>query len=588
MLSFMLKIKSLIPILAISIVGTIHSVSAQAVTGVTGSVGQKLSLDDQRKSDYYFYDAMNSKAVGKYSDTYDYLKYCMRIDSTNANVLFELGNFYASMQKTDKAYEYYTKALNYDPDNFYYNMAFAGAAADQQDFKATAGVYEKLIKENPNKVELYMYLSEAYRLDGNFDKSIQALNDLERTMGMDEKITIQKFKLYSLQNQTKKAYAEVQKYIDKNPDDIRYYILLGNLYLQDGKTKDAYLALTKAKLIDPDNPLLITSFASYYETVNNKEAAQEELRTALFSPKIEADTKLGILTQYIGILQQNKQDTEQANALFDSLMIEYPQEAKFNLLYGNLLMLQDKKAEANYQYRIYTESDPTNSMGWEQLLQSTDLDSINALIDVCQSAISYIPEEPIFYFYLSAGQYQNKEYREALKTLDDGVVFVKASNPALLSEFYGQMGSLYHELGVQDSAFLNFDKALSYNPDNLLVLNNYAYYLSLTREDLDKAEKMSSITIKAEPTNPTFLDTYGWVLFEKGVYSMAKIYLEKAVNYSQEKEKNISAEVLEHYGDVLYKTGETEEALEFWLRAKEKGSESKTLDKKIETKTYVE
>jgi len=548
---------------------------------------QKLHPDEQRKFDYYFYEAMNAKATGQYRATYDYLNYCMRIDSTNANVLFELGNLYSSMQDKEKAYSIYTKAVKYDPDNYYYNIAYAAAAADRQEFKKSASIYEKLIKENPSKIELYMYLSEAYRLDSDFEKSIEALNNLERTMGMNEKITLQKFQLYSALNDSKKAYGEVQKYIEKNPDDIRYHILLGNLYLQDGKTKEAYLAFTKAKTIDNENPLLITSLANYYETVGNKEAAENELRTALFNSRVEVDTKIGILTQYIGILQQNQQDTEQANVLFDSLMVQYPQETKFNMLYGNLLMLQNKKEEASYQYRLYAESAPTNPLAWEQLIQATDPDSIDALVDICKSAISYLPEEPLFYFYLSIGEYQKKEYRQALETLDKGIVHIGSENAPLLSEFYGQKGSLYHELNEIDSVFIEYEKALRYNPQNLGVLNNYAYYLSLARKDLDKAEKMSSITIKAEPTNPTYLDTYGWVLFEQGVYSMAKIYIEKAVNYSKEKEKEVSAEVLEHYGDVLFKTNEPEKAMEYWLQAKEKGSDSKTLERKIETKTFI-
>ena len=123
------------------------------------------------------------------------------------------------------------------------------------------------------------------------------------------------------------------------------------------------------------------------------------------------------------------------------------------------------------------------------------------------------------------------------------------------------------------------------NPQNLGVLNNYSYYLSNENKDLDKAERMSGITVKAEPTNATFLDTYGWVLFKQGAYTMAKIYIENAVKYS---ESEPSAEVLEHYGDILFKTDETEKALEQWKKAKELGSESKTLDKKIKTKKYVE
>lgn len=547
----------------------------------------KISAEDRRKFDYYFYDAMNAKSLEQYSAAYDYLQYCMKIDSTNANVLFEMGNFHNSLKNKDQAYSFYKKAVKYDPQNYYYNMALAGSSIEQQDFKTAASIYQKLIDENPSKIELYMYLSEAYRISGDLTRSIEALNDLERTMGMNEKFTMQKFKLYSALNDKKKAYAEVQKYIDKNPNDTRYYILLGNLYLQDEKNKEALAAFNKAKAIDPTNPTLTTSMANYYQAIGDQTAAEAELMSSLFNEKTDADTKIGVLSQYIGILQKNKQDLQQANKLIDSLMAEYPQEAKFNFLYGNLLMVQDKKEEASFQYRIFAESDPTNPMGWEQLLQASDMDSVDNIIGICESAISYLPEEPLFYFYLSIGKYQKKEYKQAIEILNQGIEYVDPSNANLMSEFHSQKGSLYHEIGKEDSTFIEYDLALKYNPQNMGVLNNYSYYLSVLRKDLDKAEKMSSMTIKAEPTNPTYLDTYGWVLFVQGAYTTAKIYLESALKYSQEKEKDVSAEVLEHYGDVLYKTDEHDKALEYWIKAKEKGSDSSTLDKKIETKAYI-
>jgi Tfp pilus assembly protein PilF len=181
-----------------------------------------------------------------------------------------------------------------------------------------------------------------------------------------------------------------------------------------------------------------------------------------------------------------------------------------------------------------------------------------------------------------------EDHQNALNTLQKGVQYVDEENVGLLSDFYGQIGDLYYQLEKTDSAFVSYDKALKYNPNNMGVLNNYSYYLSLTKKNLDKAERMSSITVKAEPTNPTYLDTYGWVLFEQGAFTMAKIYIENAINYGEEKKEESSSEVLEHYGDVLYKTNEPEKALEYWIKAKEKGdSKSKTLDKKIETKTYI-
>lgn len=563
------------------------TVKNSAVSQVKDLPMAKLPEDDKRKFDYYFHEAMNAKATGKFDSAFDLLGYCLAIDSTNANVYYELGNYYNSLDNKNKALDFYRKATSYDGGNFYYNMAYASLCLEFKQYSDAIEQFEKLLVSNPDNSDLYVYLSEAYRLDGNIHKAISTLDKLEQLVGLNEKISLHKYQLYTTIKQESKAFAEIQKYIDKYPYEIKYQILLANLYLQAGKNNEAYMVYSKAKSIDPEDPYLISSLAEYYERTNNKEAAEEELHTALMSRKMEIDTKLAILAQYVGTLQQNRQDTKVANQLFDSLMVQHPQEPKLNLMYGNLLMMQNKKEEARFQYQVFAEANPTNPVGWEQLLSTAFPDSLDMTIRVCKQAISYNPEQPQFYFYLGISEYMKDDYNTALETLQKGVVYVDEENVSLLSDFYGQIGDLYYHLNKLDSAFLTYDKAIEYNPNNMGVLNNYSYFLSVARKNLDKAERMSSVTVKAEPTNPTYLDTYGWVLFEQGAYTMAKIYIENAIKYNEEKKTEISSEVLEHYGDVLYKTGETEKALEYWIKAKEKGdSKSKTLDKKIETKTY--
>lgn len=550
---------------------------------------QALSVDQQRKLDYYFYEAINAKILDRFDAAYDLLNYCLQIDSTNSAVLYEIGSFHNSIDQKSKALEYYKKAVAYDSDNFYYNASLGSLYLEMQQYTEAVDIYEKLVAQKSGKPDLYLYLSESYRLNGDYQNAIVALDQLENTVGLNERISLQKFQLYSALDNKKKAYAEFQKYIDKYPNEAKYYILLGNIYLQDSKPQEALEVFNKAKAIDPEDPFLITAMAEYYEHTNNAEAAEKEMHAALLSPKLDVESKLNIIGQYVSTLQQKTGSTDRANVLFDTLMIEYPQEPKLNLMYGNLLMLQKKNDEAHAQFKIFAETNPTNPYGWEQLLKTVSPDSIDQSIRICDMAISNLPEEPLYYFYKGIGQFQKKENRLALNTLKKGASYADPEqNAILVSEFYSLSGSLYHELGQRDSAFADFEVALKYNPQNIGVLNNYSYFLALEKKDLDRAEKMSSMTIKAEPTNPTYLDTYGWILFEQGEYVIAKIYLENAVKYSKEKEGEISAEVLEHYGDVLAKLGKEEEALEYWEKAKEKGtSDSKTLDEKIKTKKYV-
>ncbi|MDU1890137.1 MAG: tetratricopeptide repeat protein [Dysgonomonas sp.] len=583
----MIKRTVLLFIVLSTVISSVHLFAQTKKT--SDNLSMQLSVDDRRKFDYFFYEAMDAKSRDKYDTSYDYLMHCLAIDSTNANIYYELGNYYNSLESKNKAINYFRKAVQYDSENYYYNMAYATMCLELKQYSDAIEQFEKLTKQDPDNNQLYIYLSEAYRMDGNLQSAISTLDKMEEISGLNEKVSLHKYQLYTVLKQENKAFAEIQKYIDKYPNETKYYTLLGDLYLQVGKTKEAYMVYSKAKAIDPDDPYLISSMAQYYEQTNNKSAAEQELHTALISTKMDVETKLAILGQYITRLQQDKKDLNIANALFDTLMIQHPQEPNLNLMYGNLLMIQDKKEEARSQFQLFADANPTNPVGWEQMLSTSFPDSLDLSIKICKDAIAYIPDQPQFYFYLGISEHLKNNYRDALAALEEGAGYVdENSNPKLLGDFYGQIGDLYFQLEKQDSAFATYEKALKYDPTNLGVLNNYSYYLSLARKDLDKAEKMSSITVKAEPSNPTYLDTYGWVLFEQGAYLISKIYIENALKYSGEKGEDISAEVYEHYGDVLYKTNEPDKALEYWIKAKEKGdSKSKTLDKKIETKTYI-
>ena len=547
--------------------------------------GTALNEKEQRKFDYYFYEGINSKVQGKYDEAFDYLQHCYSIDSTNANVLIELGTFYNVLDEKSKALDFLKKAVKYDPKIYYYNMALAGLSKELGKNRDAVDIYRSLLKEYPSKIELYMQLSQAYADSGELQKAIDVLNELEKISGVSETTALNKFQLYSMLNQKEKAFMEIENIIAQNPDDPRYLVLLGDLYLQDNQPDKAIYYYDRAKEVDPDYPNLILSMVNYYEKTGNKEAAEKELKKAITGTEIDVETKVQLLTRYIDILSQNKRDIKLVNPLFETLFDQYPNNTLLNLIYGNVLLLQENKEEAMKHFEIYTKANPTDPVGYEQMLRIALPDSIDKIIEITEEAIRYIPDAPQFYFYLGAAKYQQKKYKEALDVFEEGLKSAKIDNPLLKSDFYGQIGDLHYFLGNKKAAFENYEKALKLNPQNLHVLNNYSYYLSLEGKDLDKAEQMSSITVKAEPTNPTFLDTYGWVLFRQGAYTTARIYIENAVKYSEEEP---SAEIFEHYGDVLYMTGEPEKALEQWKKAKELGSDSKTLDEKIRTGKYIE
>ena len=547
-----------------------------------------LILDEtsRRKFDYFFYEAVNAKTLGKYAESFDLLQHCYSMDSTNASVLIELGAYYSSLEEKNKALDFFRRAVKQDPANYYYNMILAGLSKELDLKKEVIEIYNYLLKTYPEKVELYFELANVYGDNGELDKAIQSLDSLQKYTGVSDAITLNKFRLYNMMDKKDRAFEEIQSVIDKNPDNIRYKLLMGDLYLQDNQADKVLDYYQQAKQIAPDEPSLILSMVNYYEKTNNKPAAVEELQKAITSSKMEVETKLQLLARYIALLRQSQQDIKTANPLFQSMFEQHPNNTRINMMYGDVLLLQEDKKGAMEQFEIYTKDNPADPAGYEQMLRIVlpDTQALEKVVEITLTGIEHIPTAPQFYFYLGLAKFQQKKYGEALSIYEQGLTNAEFQSPVIESDFYGQIGDIHHFLKNNNIAFENYEKALKLNPQNLPVLNNYSYYLSLERKSLDKAEQMSGITIKAEPTNPTYLDTYGWILFEQGAYTMAKIYIEKAIEYGKE---DLTAEVLEHYGDVLAVTGEKEKAVEQWKKAKELGSGSKTLNKKIKRKEYI-
>ncbi len=563
----------------------IHPLQAEEVKKDVPTKANELNAAQQRKFDYFFYEGLNLKTAGKFDAAFDAFNHCLAIDSTAAPVLYELSSFYIQLNRPEKAVDMLKRAVANSADNFTYRMALATISRNLGMYGEAAEEYEKLLKAYPGKPELNYYLAEALTQEGEIGQAIDAYNALESSIGMNEALSMQKYKLYNSLEQSDAAFKEIEKLAAKYPMEARYQIILGDLHLEKNDTIKARAYYDKAHEIDPANPYYIVSMANYYEATGNKDAAEEQIRTALVNEKLDVDTKVGILSRYILKLQQTQKDTDSSNALFQTLLEQHPEDTELKQMYGSLLLSQGKTDEARFQFQLITEMEPENAGAWQQLLNmSLKAEDIPEVIRICTKCQELFPDAPEYYFYLGIAYYQQEKYQEALNTYYAGIDIIPAENPRLKSDFYGQIGDIYYQMKQMDQTYKAYDEALKYNDNNIVVLNNYAYFLSLDKKDLKKAERMSAQCIKLEPDNATYLDTYAWIFFVQGNYTLAKIYIESAL----EKDKTKSAELVDHYGDILYMTGDKDKAIEQWKKARELGKESEVLDRKIIEGKYIE
>ena len=416
------------------------------------------------------------------------------------------------------------------------------------------------------------------------EDEIMALNKTEEKAGMVETLSRQKYNLYMAIGDTLKAFNEIELLVGVHPNNMQYRLLLGALYTEQKMFDKAKQAFDDAALIDPNNAYLILSYSDYYNRTGDAVASEKLLKEALVNEELDVKAKVQLLTDYLQRLVIKKEPLNDTQALFEVIINQHPQDSSVRTLYAEVLGRLDKKKEAIEQLEYAVATNPNEENNWKTLALYYASDSNwDKLLEVAKKANEYFPASYPLYLYQGIA-YQNKNDNESARDIYmEAIEKVDQKDVATISTLYGQIGDIWYQLKDLDKTYEAYDKALDYNKNNIVVLNNYAYFLSLDKKDLDKAERMASTAMNLEPNNPTYIDTYAWVLFQQGSYNLAKLYLESAMQKGGDKD----ADILEHYGDVMFMQGDKEKALDYWKQALEKGSESETLKMKIEHKSYI-
>ncbi|WP_462318813.1 tetratricopeptide repeat protein, partial [Marinilabilia sp.] len=328
------------------------------------------------------------------------------------------------------------------------------------------------------------------------------------------------------------------------------------------------------------------SLANYYMQEGDSAHFKEQLFKGFGSKNINFENKFRRFMPFVA--QKDNADNPlnggDIERVFQILIDTHPYEARTYGAYANYLVAGDKKDEAKDLFEEALDIDASQPEIWQEyLFLISSIQENELLFEKSSEAVKFFPEISIFRLFHGVSLFQKDKLEAASKTMETGLQNVE-ENPGLKGRFHAYLGDIYHSLGDIDKCFSHYEKALEIDENDVIVLNNYSYYLALRGEELDKAEEMSARTVELEPGNPTYLDTYAWVLFKKGRYNEAKFIIERAVDNLEEP----SGVVIEHYGDILFKNGDVEGALEKWKKAREIGDHSDFIEEKIEKKKFID
>lgn len=545
-----------------------------------------LSAEQQRKYDYFFLEAMRMKGKNEYDAAFGLLQHCLDINPTASSALYEISQYYIFLRQVPQGQVALEQAVAFAPDNYWYSQGLVSLYQQQNELDKAAALLEKMVTRFPSKQDPLFSLLDIYSRQEKYNDVISTLNRLEKRLGKNEQLSMEKFRIYLQMKDDKKAFQEIESLVQEYPMDMRYQVILGDVYLQNGKKQEAYDAYQKVLAVEPDNPMALFSMASYYEQTGQKELYQQQLDTLLLNKKVTSDTKISVMRQVIAENEQSSaKDSTQVIALFDRMMKQDMDDPQIPMLYSQYLLSKNMEQEAVPVLEQVVDLDPTNKAARLMLVSAAvKKEDYKQIIKVCEPGIEATPDALELYYYLAIAYHQAEQGDSVLSVCNRALEHITPdTRKEVISDFYSIMGDIYHTKKQMTEAYAAYDSALVYNSSNIGALNNYAYYLSVERRDLDKAEEMSYKTVKAEPNNSTYLDTYAWILFEKGNYAEARIYIDNAMKNDGEK----SDVIVEHCGDIYFMTGDAEGALKYWKKALEMGSESKTLKQKIEKKKYI-
>jgi tetratricopeptide (TPR) repeat protein len=556
-----------------------------SIRSVANASSVQLSDEEQRRYDYYYLEAVRQSGQGNYTAAYNLLEHCLTINPKAPSALYEMSQYYQYLGRPADAQQALETAVEGAPDNYWYAQALVNFYQRLDNKEKALELLETMAERFPERRDILYALASAYGDNGNDKKMAETLDKLETVMGKSEQLTMEKANAYVRCGEDKKAIEEIKSLVEEYPYDNRYRVLLGGMYEQADESDKALEIYQNVLSEEPDNAMAIMALLGYYDKNGMADEYEKQIDAALNSKTISPENKRDLLLERVSYIETSKQDSTVAIALFEKAAASENCDASILLLYAQYLWEKKMQTESRPVLERALSLEPENKVARLMLLQLAVQNNDYTLVkSVCETGIDVQPDVLEFYLYLAVAYNQDERTDEALEVVTKAVEHIDGNtSAALVADIYSMQGDLLHEKGRADDAYSAYDEALKYAPDNVGVLNNYAYYLSVEKRDLDKAEEMSYKTIKAEPNNATYLDTYAWILFVKGRYTEARTYIEQALKDLGE-DKGV---IKEHCGDIYYMTGDTAQALEFWTQAVKDGNDSAVLKEKIRRKKYI-
>jgi tetratricopeptide (TPR) repeat protein len=556
-------------------------INTKEVIIVTGKV---LTPEDSSLVKDVFLSGLREKISAHYNLAEEYFQRVLKLDPSNDAAMFELSQLALNNNQVDVAEDYIKLAVTVMPDNQWYWLLMANVYQLEKKYDLLIYALDELIRLQPDKTDYRLNKANALFLLDKPKEAMLIYNSIEQITGLTDDLLAAKQRVYLKTGEIDKAAKDLEGLIALQPDHLKYYLLLGQLYDANDMPDKAIEVLQNALKMEVDNYDVRLLLGNIYQGIKKDDLAFSQIKIAFAQKEMPIDQKVAMVIAYFNKFPDSIA-VERATELSKLVTEVHSNDPKSFSLYGDVLYQGNKMSDAEKAYERALELNNNVYAIWDQLIRiKLSLNNFSGAIESAQTALELFPKQSELYYYLGVGYRQNKKPQKAIENLKQAITYNISDQTNLKSQIYSSLGDVYQDLKQYKESAQAYDESLKLLPDNAYTLNNYAYYLSLRNQNLDLAEKMAKKANDLERDNSSFEDTYAWVLFKSKKFIEAKKWMEQALQHNS----NNSGNAFEHYGDILYKLGNTNEALNNWQKAWDLGEKSLILKRKINEKKYLD
>ncbi len=523
-----------------------------------------LSGKQKRQFDQYYFEGAKQKILGNTDEAIKQFNDALKVDPSSHATMYQLGGLLFEQGDQAKAIYWAERAVAVNPDyNFWYYGQLGQFYNQNMQFGKSAAIFEQMIKAEPEKSSNYIEALNQYLNMRDGKSALRILDRMDKQFGLSDESAVRRKDILFALGRVDEAVNAIKALVEAYPNVLNFKGLLAETLVEAGRSDEAIRTYNEILQEDPSNGYAHFGLAELYRSNDQNDKSFAHLKLAFADFNIPITQKLNMLAPYFLVIRTNDNMLKEAEELSLILVETHPTDALSYLALSDVYNVADNWKESRDQLLKALEFDQADFRMWQKLLTLDEqLNDFNLMVEDSDKALAMFPNQPILYLFNSFANMVVKNYEKAIEVAEAGLEVALSTEDKI--NLLTTIADAYHELGENKKSDAAFDEVLELDPGNLLAMNNYAYYLSLRSENLDLALEMIQKVVMLDSRNPSYLDTYGWVLYQMERYEEAEVQLRKALDITQR-----SAEILEHYGQTLIKLGKLSEGNNYLEKANE-------------------